>query len=170
KGTGGDRAWWAAQSAAVATFVEDDAAARRAFGYYRDRIFPREIRAEAGSVRAEPRRAPEFFSTDLDGITTLCRIAQIRGVDLWSARSRSGATLATLIDALEPALADPKRAREPLAAPESGAYFLAFAGMGLNRPDYVALFRKLDHHESAWLALVDLLVGRWEAAAHQTRH
>jgi hypothetical protein len=47
---------------------------------------------------------------------------------------------------------------------------MAFAGMGLNKPDYVAEFRKLERPENAWLAMVDLLVGRWEAAAHQTRH
>jgi hypothetical protein len=47
---------------------------------------------------------------------------------------------------------------------------MAFAGMGLNRPDYVAQYRKLERTDNAWLALVDLLVDRWEAAAHQTRH
>jgi len=51
-----------------------------------------------------------------------------------------------------------------------GLYFLAFAGMGMKKPEYVALFRKLEHSEGAWLSMVDLLVGRWEAAAHQTRH
>jgi hypothetical protein len=42
--------------------------------------------------------------------------------------------------------------------------------MGLGRPDYIALYRKLERPESGWLAVVDLLVSRWEAAAHQTRH
>jgi len=42
--------------------------------------------------------------------------------------------------------------------------------MGLKKPEYVALFRKLERAEGAWLSLVDLLAGRWEAAAHQTRH
>jgi hypothetical protein len=42
--------------------------------------------------------------------------------------------------------------------------------MGLKKPEYVALFRKLEHPEGAWLSFVDLMVGRWEAAAHQTRH
>jgi hypothetical protein len=42
--------------------------------------------------------------------------------------------------------------------------------MGLKRPEYIALFRKLEHPDSAWLSLIDLLVSRWEASAHQTRH
>jgi hypothetical protein len=37
-------------------------------------------------------------------------------------------------------------------------------------PDYIALYRKLERPESGWLAVVDLLVSRWEAANHQTRH
>ena len=37
-------------------------------------------------------------------------------------------------------------------------------------PDYIALYRKLERPESGWLAVVDLLVSRWDAANHQTRH
>ena len=42
--------------------------------------------------------------------------------------------------------------------------------MGLKKPEYIALFRKLEHPEGAWLSVVDLMVGRYEAAGHQTRH
>ena len=49
-------------------------------------------------------------------------------------------------------------------------YFLAFAGMGTKKPEYIALYQRLEHPDKAWLNLVDLLVGRWEAAGHQTRH
>jgi hypothetical protein len=42
--------------------------------------------------------------------------------------------------------------------------------MGLDSSDYIDKFRKLEHPDSAWISLVDLLVGRFEAAAHQTRH
>jgi hypothetical protein len=40
----------------------------------------------------------------------------------------------------------------------------------LKKPEYIAAFRKLDHSENAWTALIDLLIGRWESAAHQTLH
>jgi hypothetical protein len=49
-------------------------------------------------------------------------------------------------------------------------YFLAFAGIGLKRPEYLALYQKLERPEGAWLAFVDLIVGRFEASGHQTRH
>jgi hypothetical protein len=105
-------------------------------------------------------------------MATLCRIAQVRGVELWNTRARNGATLAGLIDSAAPRISDPKRwNRDRLASFQGdGAYFLAFAGMGLSRPDHIALYRKLERPESGWLAVVDLLVSRWEAAAHQTRH
>ena len=104
--------------------------------------------------------------------TTTCRIAQVQGIDLWGVHARNGATLATVIDYLQPYLADPHRwAKEQITDfPTDGLYFLAFAGMGLKKPEYVALYRKLERPEGAWMGLVDLMVGRWEAASHQTRH
>jgi hypothetical protein len=40
----------------------------------------------------------------------------------------------------------------------------------MKKPEYIALYRKLERPESAWLGLTDLIVGRYEAAGHQTRH
>jgi hypothetical protein len=79
--------------------------------------------------------------------------------------------LASVIDYLSPYLADPhKWAKEQIVDFQTdGIYSLAFAGIGLKRPDYVALFRKLERPEGAWMAFVDLIVGRWEASGHPTR-
>jgi hypothetical protein len=87
-------------------------------------------------------------------------------------RAKSGSTIGSLIDTLEPYLSAPrKRSPEPAAdLGNNGLYFLAFAGMGLKKPDYISLYQRLEHSERAWLSLVDLMVGRWEAAGHQTRH
>ncbi len=77
-----------------------------------------------------------------------CRIAQVQGVDLCGhVRAKSGATIATVIDYLEPYLSEPKKwGKEQIADfPNDGLYFLAFAGMGLKKPEYVALYRKLEH-------------------------
>ncbi len=165
--------WWTAQVAAIATFVESPKPEQMAFNYYRDRIFPRQIRPD-GSAPREEARAPSlsYSAFNLEAYTTICRIAQVQGVDLWSIRARNGATLSTVIDYLQPYLSDPRKwAREEISDfPSDGLYFLAFAGLGLKKPDYVALFRKLERPEGAWLSLVDLVVGRWESASHQTRH
>ncbi len=95
-----------------------------------------------------------------------------KGVDLWTVRAKGGATISTVIDYLKPYLADPKKWTKEQVTEFSndGLYFLAFAGMGLKSPEYIALFRKLEHTEGAWLSVIDLMVGRYEASGHQTRH
>jgi hypothetical protein len=174
KNSGNNHAsWWTAQVAAVASFVENRPAGQLAFTYYRDHIFPRQIRADGSAPREEARtRSLSYSSFNLEAFAMICRIAQVQGTDLWTVRAKNGATLATVIDYLEPYLADPKKwTKEQISDfPNDGLYFLAFAGMGLRKPEYVALYRKLEHPDSAWLSLVDLIVGRWENAAHQTRH
>src|SRR2546423_6326784 len=103
---------------------------------------------------------------------TVCRVAQVNGLDLWSAKAKNGATLVTVIEYLLPYFTDPKKwAKEQIAEFSSdGLSYLAFAGMGLKKPEYAALYRKLERGDSAWLGLVDLIVSRAEKAGHQTRH
>ena len=165
--------WWTAQVAAVAGFVEDDATQKMAFDYYRDHIFPRQIRPDGTAPREEIRTKSLWYSAfNLEAFVTTCRIAQVRGVDLWDVHVKGGATISTVIEYLLPYLADPKKwTKEQVTDfPNDGLYFLAFAGMGLKKPEYIAVFRKLEHPEGAWLSVVDLLVGRYEASGHQTRH
>lgn len=164
--------WWTAQVAAVASFVENRPEMNAAFQYYREQVLPKQIRADGSAPREESRTRSLWYSAfNLEAYVTVCRIAQLQGVDLWNVRAANGATLATVVDYLEPFLSDPKKwTKEQISDfPNDGLYNLAFAGMGLNRPAYVALFRKLERSDGAWLALVDLIVARWENAAHNTR-
>lgn len=164
--------WWTAQVAAVATFVGDDQTAKMAFDFYRNRIFPRQIRPDGSAPREEVRPSPWYSVFNLEAYTMVCRIAEVQGIDLWSVQGKNGSTLATVIDYLKPQLADPRQwSREQTADLETDAlYFLAFAGMGLKKPEYIALYQRLEHPDKAWLSVIDLLVGRWEASGHQTRH
>jgi len=165
--------WWTAQVAAVATFVENQAAVKVAFQYYRDQIFSKQIRSDGSAPREEQRTKSLWYSAfNLEAFVTTCRIAQLQGVDLWQSRAQKDATIATVIEYLQPYLADPHKWKKEQIADFSneGLHFLAFAGMGLKRPEYVALFRKLERPGGAWMSVVDLVVSRWEAAAHQTRH
>jgi len=164
--------WWTAQVAAVATFLGDEATAHMAFDLYRERIFPRQIRADGSAPREEARPSSWYSVFNLEAFTTVCRIAEVQGVDLWNVRGKNGSTLSTVIDYLQPQLADPRKwSREQAADLETDAlYFLAFAGMGLKKPEYIALYQRLEHPDKAWLSVVDLVVERWEAAGHQTRH
>jgi len=165
--------WWTAQVAAVATFVENEQIEKAAYNYYRDRIFPRQIKPDGSAPREEARTRSLWYSAfNLEGMTMICRIAQIQGVDLWSVHAKGSTTIVNVLDYLQPYLADPKKwTKEQITDfANDGLYFLAYAGMGLKKPESIALYRKLEHAESAWLALTDLLVGRYEAAGHQTRH
>ncbi|MBZ5576240.1 MAG: alginate lyase family protein [Acidobacteriia bacterium] len=164
--------WWTAQVAAVATFVGDTAAARTAFDFYRDRVFAKQAREDTSSAREEARAVPGDSVAEIEAATVVCRIGDVQGVDLWGARGKNGSTLGSLIDNLQPYLSNPRRwSREQATDLETdGLSFLAFAGMGLKRPEYIALYQKLEHPDNAWLSVVDLVVGRWEASGHQTRH
>jgi hypothetical protein len=174
KSSGNHRAsWWAAQVAAIATFLDDKATAQMAFSYYRDSVFARQIGAEGSAPHEEERNRPLTYSAfNSEAMATTCRIAQAQGVDLWSTQGKGGATLATVIAYLTPHLADRRKwDKEQITDFQTdGIYFLAFAGMGMKKPEYVTLYHQLEHPDSAWLSFVDLMTGRWEAAAHQTRH
>ena len=161
--------WRTALEAAAASFADDAASERRVFDAYRGRSAPRPPRPAGSTVVGAP---AQTLAVNLEGRAMICRIAQVHGVDLWSVPSRSGSPISASIDALAASLGDPKQwSREQSAAFDGdGAYLLAFAAMGLNKPGYLAEYRKVEKPENAWLSLVDLLVGRWEAAAHQTRH
>ncbi|MGA3019860.1 MAG: alginate lyase family protein [Bryobacteraceae bacterium] len=169
--------WWTAQVAAVASFVEDGRTQQMAFNYYRDRIFPRQIRPNGSAPREEVRsRSLTLSAFNLEAFTLVCRMAQVHGAsgtaDLWNIRARNGATVSTVIDYLSPYLVDPRKwsKEQTVEIPADSLAFLAFAGMGLKKPEYLDLFRKLEHSDNAWITLVDLMASRFEAAAHQTRH
>jgi hypothetical protein len=174
KASGNNHAsWWAAQVAAIASFLGDEPARQMALQFYRDHIFPRQIRADGSAPREEAR--PNSLSNSVSNVeayAVICRIAQVHGVDLWNLSTANKANLARVIDYLTPYLSEPKKwSKDQIEALQAeGFYSLAFAGMGLRRPDYIALYRKLERPEGAWSSMVDLLVSRWEAAAHQTRH
>jgi len=169
--------WWTAQVAAVASFVGDAKTQQMAFVFYRDHIFPHQILSNGSAPREEVRpRSLALSEFNLEAFTLVCRMAQVHGAagtsDLWNIRVRNGATLGTAIDYLSPYLVDPKKwsKDQPAEIQTDSTAFLAFAGMGLKKPEYLDLFRKLERPEGAWISLVDLMASRFEAAAHQTRH
>jgi hypothetical protein len=173
KNSGNNQAsWYIAQVAAVANYVGDNAAQQAAFAFYRDNLFPKQITKDGSAPREEMRtRSLSYSEFNLEAFANLCRIAQVQGVDLWSLQAKTGANVSVVIDYLAPYLTDPRKwAKEQIGDFQTdGVYALAFAGIGLKKPEYVALFRKLERPEGAWMAFVDLIVGRWEASGRQSR-
>ena len=166
--------WWAAEVAAVGSYLDDAKTQQVAFSFYKEHLLPRQIMPNGSAPHEEVRaRSLRLSSLNLDAFSTICRIAQVHGIaDLWTVRARSGASIASALDYLSPFLEDPKKWSREQAGdlPYDSLDFLAFAGMALNNSKYIADFRKLEHPDSAWISLIDLLVGRFEASAHQTRH
>ncbi|HEX3747237.1 MAG TPA: alginate lyase family protein [Bryobacteraceae bacterium] len=172
--SGNDHAsWWTAEVAAVGSYLGDEKTQQMAFGFYREYLLPHEIMPNGSAPHEEVRaRSLRSSALNLDAFSTICRIAQVHGKsDLWSVRARNGASMGSALDYLSPFLQDPKKWSREQAGdiPYDSIDFLAFAGMGLN-PKYLTDFQKIEHPDSAWISLMDLLVGRFEAAAHQTRH
>jgi hypothetical protein len=123
--------------------VEGDAAKKMAFNYYRDRIFTRQISGDGSAPREEASTSLSYSVFNLEALTMVCRIAEVQGVDLWSVRGKNGSTIETVINYFQPYLSDSRKwSREQEADLETdGLYFLAFAGMGLKKPEYVALYQ-----------------------------
>jgi hypothetical protein len=174
KNSGNNHAsWWTAQAVAVASYLEDKPAETAIFQHYREQVVGKQIRANGSAPREESRtRSLSYSAFNAEAYVMTCRIAQVQGIDLWSAHAPNGASLATVIGYLAPYFQDPKRwSKDQIIEFDSdGLYLLAFAGIGLKKPEYVALYHQLERPEGAWLSFVDLLLARWEDAAHQTRH
>ena len=174
KSSGNNHAsWWTAQAAAVASYLEDKPAETAIFQHYRDQIVAKQIRANGSAPREESRtRSLSYSAFNAEAYVMTCRIAQVQSADLWNVRAPNGASLATVIGYLAPFFQDPKRwSKDQIIEFDSdGLYLLAFAAMGLKKPEYAALYHELERPEGAWLSFVDLLLARWEDAAHQTRH
>jgi hypothetical protein len=171
KNSGNNHAsWYIAQMTAVANYVGDSAAQQAAFAFYRDNIFTKQIKKDGSAPREESRtRSLSYSEFNLEAYANLCRIAQVQGQDLWGLQTKTGANLGMVIDYLAPYFTDPRKwAKEQIVDFQTdGVYALAFAGIGLKKPEYVALFRKLERPEGAWMAFVDLIVGRWESSGHR---
>ncbi len=110
KNSGNNHAsWYVAQLAAVANYVGDSATQQTAFQFYRDNIFPKQIRKDGSAPREESRtRSLSYSAFNLEAYSTTCRIAQVQGVDLWSLQAKNGASIGTVIDYLAPYLSDPR--------------------------------------------------------------
>ena len=127
---------------------------KAAFNYYRDHIFPRQIKSDGSAPREETRTRSLWYSAfNLEALPPSAASPNSgrRPVDRARQRRRD---IATVIEYLEPYLTDPKKwTKEQITDfSNEGIHFLAYAGMGMKKPEYITLFRKLQHPEGAWLA------------------
>ena len=152
--------WWTAQMAAYAAFTGNAGASKMAWDHYRTYLVPTEIQPNGSCPREEARTASLGYSSmNLDAFSTICRLAQLDGVDLWHFKTAQGIGVVNAFDYLIPYLLDPKKWTKEQITPYSpgGYYFPGLAGMGLPSEKLMSAYLKLPRSESAWIQLIDML-------------
>jgi hypothetical protein len=155
--------WWTAQMAAYAAFTGDTAARAMAWDHYRTYLVPTEIQPDGSCPREEARTASlSYSSMNLDAFATICRMAQLDGVDLWNFKTAKGIGVAKAFDYLIPYLLEPTKWTRQQINPYNpgGYYFPGLAGIGLPSEKLLAAYLTLPRAESAWVQLIDMLVRR----------
>jgi hypothetical protein len=153
--------WWAAQTAAYAAFVDDVRTQRMVWDLFREYLVPHQPRADGSAPEEEARtRSLSYSAMNLDGFAILCRLAERAKVDLWRYRGQSGGSVEGAVAYLAPFIKDPARWRKQQIRPYEprSNYFLALAGMGLSRPDYVGEQKRVGTSRAAWGQLLALLL------------
>jgi hypothetical protein len=160
--------WWAAQVAAYAVLCGDGRAEQAAYAHYRDVLVPSQLQADGSAPREEARTKSLSYSImNLEGFTLLCRLAGVRGEDLWGFRTPLGASVLRSVEYLAPFVEDPSRWTKQQIAPvgKNRGYFLGLAGAGAHRRDWLELQKKLGWPGGAWGILYGMMLDRWLAPA-----
>ena len=153
--------WWAAQIAAYASFLHDDGALQMAFDDYRTYLVPSEIQPNGSCPREEARTNSLSYSCfNLDAFSVLCRIAQMRRVDLWRFVAPNGGSLAKACEYLLPFVLHPGMWRHRQIGPfqPDGIVFPGLAGLGLRSRKLLDAYSALPHAKSAWDQLMNVVV------------
>jgi Alginate lyase len=162
KSSGNNHAtWWTAQAAAFAVFTGDAAAQRMCWDHYRKYLVPTEIKPDGSCPLEEERTASLSYSSyNLDAFATVCRLAQMAGVDLWNFRSSKGICVEKSFTYLMPYVARPDNwKKEQINKYSADEYvFPGLAGIGIPSAALLAGYLKLPRAESGWVQFVDILV------------
>jgi hypothetical protein len=153
--------WWTAQMAAYAAFTGDADARKMAWDHFRTYLVPTEIQPNGSCPREEARTASlSYSSMNLDAFSTICRIAQLDGVDLWHFKTGKGIGVVNAFEYLIPYLLDPKKWTREQINPYNpgGYYFPALAGMGLPSEKLMSAYLTLPRSQANFVQLVDMLV------------
>ena len=153
--------WWAAQVAAYASFLHDDNTLQMTFDHYRTYLVPTEIRPDGSCPREEARTNSLGYSCfNLDAFSVLCRIAQVRGTDLWGFVAPNGGSVAKACDYLLPFILHPDTWRHQQITPfkPDTVVFPGLTGVGLHSRKLLDAYGKLPHAKLAWDQLIDVIV------------
>ncbi len=152
--------WWTAQVATYAAYLSDETTEDMAWNLYREDLVPNQIRP-GGALPLEEKRTKSlsYVTFNLNAFSIICRLAQMQGTNLWHFRASDGASVARAVAYYAPFVVRPQTWPKRQIAPfQSGqAYFLAFAGAGINSPEYITQYNSLQEVGGPWSILVHLL-------------
>jgi len=138
--------WWAVQAAAYSLFVGDAGNYAMTSALFKEYLVPSQIQPDGSCPREEARtRSLSYSAMNLNAFTLLCRIAEVRGEDLWHFKPREGAGVLTAVRYLFPFIEDPTRWKKQQITSFSSdyAYFYALAGIATGDTEYLAKFQQL---------------------------
>ncbi len=153
--------WWTAQAATYAALTGDAAAKKMCWDHYRSYLVPTEIQPDGSCPREEERtQSLSYSSMNLDAFSTICRLAQMDGVDLWHFRTPKGIGVEKAFDYLTPYAVQPDRWKKEQITKYSadGYVFPGLAGVGLPSDALLAAYLKLPRAQSPWIQFADILV------------
>ena len=137
--------WWAAQVMACSIFLNDSSAYNMAVKFAKNDLIAKEIEANGSCPREEARTKSLSYSVmNLDAFSLICRMAMLRGENLWNYASLKGGSVEKAVDYLLPYVNDPSMWNKKQILPfgEKQPSFLALAYFDLNKPDYLKVYMK----------------------------
>lgn len=152
--------WWTAQVVAYAALVGDVSTMQMGFDWYRRRLIPVQVQPDGRCPFEEARtRSLSYSVFNLDALATVCRMAEVEGIDLWGFQTAEGAGMAAAVRYLTPYLLEPDAWTKPqiTAYRRQRAPFLYWASLGLGEAEYRRAWRRLPSQDNAEDLLLELL-------------
>lgn len=140
---------WAMQVASFARFTGNDHLADYARRRFESVLVPDQMKTDGGFPREMERTKPYGYSLfNLDAMSTICRLLSLPSDNLWTFHLKDGRGIAKAVAFMEPYI----RNKRSWPLPPDVMYAndwpmrqcaLLFAGLALDRPDYLQLWKTL---------------------------
>jgi hypothetical protein len=141
---------WALQAAGFAQFLNDEPVLQDCRERYKKILLPNQMDPDGSFPRELRRTKPYGYSLfNIDIMASLCQIASAPADNLWTFQTSDGRGMRKGLEYIYPFIADKKKwplkpdvmywDEWPIRHPA-----LLFAGLALEKPEYVALWKKLD--------------------------
>ena len=153
--------WWTAQVAAFALLTGDEAMQMAAWNHYRDYLIPTQLQLDGSSPKEEARPTSLSYSAmNLDGLATICRLAQTAGIDLWNFETDLGIGATKAFNYVVPYVLDPSRWSKEQIKPfnPDTTIFPGLAGIGYRSPELLGAYDQLPMSQTPWVQFIDLII------------